>query len=424
MSIQSEINRIQSNVNYSLQAVAEYGIDVPEGANSNDLPQLINEIGGIIESRVSDALKSSLSLGIASDGLIHIFVDGSPVGDGVTQGKIADIYGYIDENNHIVLEGVETGGNYTFAFVKGNSEIFGGSFEYDTTVYYSITSNLTKCTMTGAKTVAENETYSATISPVSGYTLSSIVVTMGGTNITSSAVSGGNINIAKVTGDIVITASATETPVYYTVTKNLTKCSISNTETSVIKGGSYAATVSANSGYTLDSITVTMGGSPVTVTNGVINITNVTGNIVITAVAKEFDPDAGVSADGVISEITNGKRLSTSDGSTKDLSGYSVTGFIKADKDDVIKIKGIDVTAHDYINIVFYNSDKSVLKCCNGRGGTQLATFFTSQGDGWYTATITNKDYVNFSANGYPTYIRIGSTTINSNSRIIIEKHD
>ena len=78
-----------------------------------------------------------------------------------------------------------------------------------------------------------------------------------------------------------------DTNVYYTVTNNLTQCTNSNSATKAVQGGSYSATITAISGYELKSVTVTMGGSPVTVSGGVINIANVTGNIVITAVAEE-----------------------------------------------------------------------------------------------------------------------------------------
>lgn len=44
MSIQSEIDRISGNVQASLSAVAAAGITVPEGANSDDLPALIEAV--------------------------------------------------------------------------------------------------------------------------------------------------------------------------------------------------------------------------------------------------------------------------------------------------------------------------------------------------------------------------------------------
>lgn len=44
MSIQSEIDRIKGNVTDSLSAIRGTGVNVPDGSNSNDLPNLINEL--------------------------------------------------------------------------------------------------------------------------------------------------------------------------------------------------------------------------------------------------------------------------------------------------------------------------------------------------------------------------------------------
>ena len=74
----------------------------------------------------------------------------------------------------------------------------------------------------------------------------------------------------------------------YTITKNLTKCSINNSLNSAVEHSIYSATLTANSGYELSDVTITMGGSDVTSTaysNGSITIQSVTGNIVITATA-------------------------------------------------------------------------------------------------------------------------------------------
>lgn len=85
----------------------------------------------------------------------------------------------------------------------------GGSVEEIT---YTITNNLTNCTTNNnTNSVNANSSYSATITANSGYTLGSITVTMGGSDITSSAVSGSRISINSVTGNVVITASATAT---------------------------------------------------------------------------------------------------------------------------------------------------------------------------------------------------------------------
>lgn len=133
------------------------------------------------------------------------------------------IHGYIDENNHITLKGVRQEGEYTFSFeMEDGSTIYGGEFEYYSDSVCFITNNLTNCTTNNSQSeTAKNSGYVATISANSGYELKSLVVTMGGTDITSSAVSGGNINIGVVTGDIVITAVAEEKAVTEPVTVDI-----------------------------------------------------------------------------------------------------------------------------------------------------------------------------------------------------------
>lgn len=78
--------------------------------------------------------------------------------------------------------------------------------------------------------------------------------------------------------------------VKYSVTYNLTDVISSNTAGEVVEGNSFTVTLSVGADYALDTVTVTMGGVNITSTayaNGVINIAEVTGNIVITATAKD-----------------------------------------------------------------------------------------------------------------------------------------
>ena len=164
------------------------------------------------KAELINAIKGSLTLGIASDGLIYLYVDGSPVGTGIPQGQSGDVFGYVDENNTIVLNGNLADGTYTLKYEMSNGDIVNiGNMVLDSTVYYTVTSNLTNCSISNStKTVAQGSSYSAVISAIGGYELKSVVVTMGGADISASAVSGGNINIANVTGNIVITATAEE----------------------------------------------------------------------------------------------------------------------------------------------------------------------------------------------------------------------
>lgn len=155
---------------------------------------------------------------------------------------------------------------------------------------HTVTANLTNVTRSNlAASVAEGGSYTTTLTAEEGCTLDTVTVTMGGADVTEAVYSGGTITISNVTGDIVITATATQTITAYTVTSNLTHVTGSNAAASVTAGGSYTTTLTADSGYTLDTVTVTMGGTDVTsgvYSGGTVTISNVTGNIVITASAS------------------------------------------------------------------------------------------------------------------------------------------
>lgn len=92
----------------------------------------------------------------------------------------------------------------------------------------------------------------------------------------------------------------------YSVTNTLVGCTTSNNATEVAINGTYSATITADSNYTLTGaiISVTMGGVDVTSTaynNGVISIASVTGNLVISISAQAegliayATPQAGVT---------------------------------------------------------------------------------------------------------------------------------
>lgn len=93
----------------------------------------------------------------------------------------------------------------------------------------------------------------------------------------------------------------------YTITNTLTNCSSNNRATSITENSSYNATITANNRYTLSTATITMGGVDITSSaynNGVINIRQVTGNIVITVNAIEtttpVEPPVDPNLDGLL----------------------------------------------------------------------------------------------------------------------------
>lgn len=79
---------------------------------------------------------------------------------------------------------------------------------------YTVTNNLTNVTNSNSQTSITDGFYSATLTVVDGYFLKSLVITMGGVDITDSVYGDGGILIKEVTGDIVITAVAGDALAY------------------------------------------------------------------------------------------------------------------------------------------------------------------------------------------------------------------
>lgn len=272
--------------------------------------------------------------------------------------------------------------------------------------YQSITKNLTGCTISNAASQVEyGESYTATIAPESGKAINSVVIKMGGVDITASAYTAGNgvINITKVTGAVTITASAAVPSVLYSITRNLTNCASSNTADNAAEGAAYTTTLSPTGTFKkLGTITVTMGGADISasaVSGSTVNIANVTGNIVITcaAVITNIIDTVGISAD---------TRLSTSTGENKEKVGWATIG---ANKDaaslihlvsgDVLRIKGMTLSAENdrQSAAVRYSETAELISTdyiYNGRHWSQID--FASDGD-TVTVTASGNSYIRIS---------------------------
>ena len=366
------------------------------------------------------AIKQRATLGLHTDGLLYIFVDGQPIGNGISMpDKVGDVYGNIDSNMNLILRGDMPDGTYTAHFDDEKGSIAQiGVLVKDMRGRYSITSTLTQCTSNNSvKEIIEGESYSATFTANSGYYMSSIKVTMGGTDISSSAVNGNKITIASVTGNVVITANAVAIPTY-SITKNLTNCTISNSATSIQQGSAYSATITANSGYELKSISVTMGGNTVSVSGGTINIASVMGNIVITAVAEAVSTNAlpnAINADGTLFVGTNGEkgyktgvRISGSSGGESTQAGCMATGFIAMTEKQKAIIENITPHSSSNYNVVVYY-DASFAKVIN-------TTLGTPEASGCYVlapAGMTGAPNIR--------YVRFSCATITENSSVTIQ---
>lgn len=93
-----------------------------------------------------------------------------------------------------------------------------------------------------------------------------------------------------------VTVAVESEIVTYTITNNLTNVSTDNPVTTVNENSGYTANLTADTEYTIDSVTVTMGGIDITSTaysNGIITIDSVTGNVIITASAVSLEEESG-----------------------------------------------------------------------------------------------------------------------------------
>lgn len=272
--------------------------------------------------------------------------------------------------------------------------------------YQPISKNLTGCTISNAASQVDyGESYTGTLTPESGKTLTSVVIKMGGVDITSTAYTAGSgaIYIAKVTGTVTITAAASAPSVTYTITRNLTNCASSNTADSIAEGAAYTTVLSPTGTYKkLGAITVTMGGTDISasaVSGSTITISSVTGDITITcaAVITNIIDAVGISAN---------TRLSAASGANKAQEGHAAIGanmdassLIHLHAGDTLRIKGVSIpAANDGTSVaVRYSATATFLSAdymYNGRTWGNL--HFASSGD-LITITSTAEQYIRLS---------------------------
>ena len=156
------------------------------------------------------------------------------------------------------------------------------------------------------------------------------------------------------------------------VAYSMTNVSASNAASIVNDGDSYTTTLSANSGYAMSSVTVTMGGIDITdsvynADTGTVSIPAVTGDVVITAAAVASRTDVlrqSVSSDGTPynggTGYKSGYRLN-SGGNEAAASGVYCSGFIPMVSTQTIEFEGIELPAAPSVGnsnytIHFYDS--------------------------------------------------------------------
>ena len=156
---------------------------------------------------------------------------------------------------------------------------------------FNISTKLTGCQLeSDSYRVITGTSWTGEVIPNEGYSLknATIQVIMGGVDITSTAYSNGIITIEKVTGEVSISVICVAVPVY-SITRDLLGCTSNRDIVSIGEGNPYNEIFTALEDYRLSgaSVTITMGGTDISsmYNNGVLNIPEVTGDLVIRILA-------------------------------------------------------------------------------------------------------------------------------------------
>ena len=210
----------------------------------------------------------------------------------------------------------------------------------------------------------------------------------------------------------------TATPATYTITRNVTNCTStgSNTiDTSIIT--TFQSIVAPNNGYILETLTVSMGGVDYTNRPNVITdiewegkpakqitIENVNGNIVITANATQQSTPStgGGSAEVPIELVFHNGTINPSTGAEESHDVIGITDFIQASTDKTFTC----TTNNCYLDIFIYDSNGNFeSKTGYGIGVAVQFTFLSAKKykleitpSDWVTQ-ITNSNYTNFIVN-------------------------
>lgn len=173
------------------------------------------------------------------------------------------------------------------------------------------------------------------------------------------------VNLVRlgVGADRIFTYGGGETKIYYSITHNVTNCTLDNSAKSIEKNGVYGAIVVVADGCTLDTVTVTMGGVDVTAdvySDGMIGIVSVTGDLVITAKAVKQVTCTNL-ADTTSADWANDSRLNSS-AAVVECEGSCVSNWIECEIGDVLRIYGLNILDSTSGYICYYRTDTEVVE--------------------------------------------------------------
>lgn len=231
--------------------------------------------GSIFYGYVDGVLKGSVSTGgtaIAYHSSNGIFI-GAEAGSNATSGTGGYFNGSVGSvfiaNTNARLVEITSGTTVT----NSSAHTLYAAWEIN---HYTTTATCSNGTVNGTTSYSSvnphGEQITLTASPATGYHFT--------------AWNDGNTSASRT---VTVQSSASYTANFalnsYNITKTLSHATLSNSSTTVQHGSSYSSTVTADTDYALDTVTVTMGGTDITSTaysNGSISIASVTGSISIT----------------------------------------------------------------------------------------------------------------------------------------------
>lgn len=296
----------------------------------------------------------------------------------------------------------------------------------DYTISRTITNNLAQGIITdnAVTSVTNGSAYTANLTAAisNNIAIKDVTVTMGGVDITSS----------------VVTLTAYTPTTTHSISNVLTHVANSNNASVIADGSSYSATLTPDTDYTLDTVTITMGGVDITSTvysSGVISIPSVTGNVIITATATQAQQinQIPISTESDGTPYNNGQgykegyRLNSS-GQETALAGKYVTGFIPVSNGAHISFEGmsINAAAQDNNYIAFYDSSHNCLWSKYAYAWyaqtSNIVAPMTADNGNLKSITLTGGTYGGVTYNfANAAYMRVACNSIDSNSAIYIE---
>ena len=364
--------------------ISSTAISIVNGVYSITIPQVTGNVVITAKAALRPNFTNLVPLSINADGT-DFYVEGDGYDDGTyinSSGAVGTLSGYVStgfipvmtgaKTVRIAGDGISIDGTYTrIAFYDSNFELADNPIK---------AGNMGKSEYVGIVTEEDATALTVTFSVAAHANAPYIRVCTKGNGADLIVTVNEEITYGGSDGD---DTSATT----YAIIRNLTNVASSNLVSTVAIGSAYSTTLTANSGYELGDVSVTMGGNNVTSayyssSTGKVSIPAVTGTVIITATANavqaSYTNQLPISTDAS-GNVYNGTGYKAdtylSAGNEGARTGVYTSGFIPCKMGDVIYFKNCKIQASQSNHrFSFYDSSKQPLSNCHFNT-TQLASY-------------------------------------------------